>query len=271
MTAKQESGIRNLSYGDRDSLGIYQQRAGWGTVKQRLDPVYAINKFYAALEKVKNRATMSLLEVALAVQRPSRAAYLSPRNNFTSWEGMANQLLKGFVPSATKASAMVYSDECVTPTANTVGGGWHKPLDSMRVGSVWGMRYHPILHYTRLHNGVDLSASSGTRIYAVGSGTITTMARGWNGGAGNHIAINLGDGNVVKYLHMSRFASDVSVGSKVTAGTLIGYVGSTGLATGPHLHFSWYVNGKGVDPVPKLCQRSVSVPGPRGCSKYDST
>lgn len=269
MVAKQECNLLNCAYGHLDSLGTFQQRKGWGTAKQRMDPVWASNKFFAVLETVKNRASMSLLDLALAVQRPSRAAYLSPSNNFNSWERMATELLKRYAPATTLASTMVYSDECASSSPNTAGG-WHKPLDSVRVGSVWGMRFHPILHYSRLHNGADLSASSGTKIYAVGPGTITNMDRGWNGGAGNYVAINHGGGQVTKYLHMSRFASGLSVGSKVTGGTLIGYVGSTGLSTAPHLHFSWYDKGKGVDPIPKLCQRGLTIAGPKGCSKYSS-
>lgn len=79
MVAMQESNLRNLPYGDRDSLGIYQQRPsqGWGTTEQIMNPVYAINKFYDALEKVKNRTNMSLFEVAIEVQRPNREAYAS--------------------------------------------------------------------------------------------------------------------------------------------------------------------------------------------------
>lgn len=112
MTAMQESGMRNLAYGHLDSLGIYQQRRGWGTAKQRLDPVYAINKFYAALEKVKNRDKMPLMEVAIAVQRPSRAAYTSRGNNFNSWNKIADSLLTGQSSGTVKSRAMVYDYEC---------------------------------------------------------------------------------------------------------------------------------------------------------------
>ena len=78
-TAMQESGLMNLNYGDRDSLGLYQQRPsqGWGQPNQIMDPVYAANKFYKALGKVKNRESLSLMSAAMAVQRPSAAAYLS--------------------------------------------------------------------------------------------------------------------------------------------------------------------------------------------------
>lgn len=97
MTGSQESNNRNLSYGHAGSLGVYQQRPsqGWGSAKQILNPVYAINKFYSVLETIKNRASMPLMEVAIAVQRPSRAAYMSKDNNFTMWESRADAILEG--------------------------------------------------------------------------------------------------------------------------------------------------------------------------------
>jgi murein DD-endopeptidase MepM/ murein hydrolase activator NlpD len=118
MVAMQESHLRNLPGGDRDSLGLFQQRPsqGWGTPSQIMDPVYASNKFYDALEKVKNRNSMSLLDVALAVQRPSKAAYLSKDNYFPGWEPAADAFLGG-APSGSSgqlvaAPAMMPAQEC---------------------------------------------------------------------------------------------------------------------------------------------------------------
>lgn len=103
MVAIQESSIRNLRYGDRDSLGIFQQRPsqGWGTKEQILNPVYSSNAFYVVLETVEDRYKLSLLDVALEVQRPSRSAYESPSNRFTDWEATADALIGGtrFIPT----------------------------------------------------------------------------------------------------------------------------------------------------------------------------
>jgi murein DD-endopeptidase MepM/ murein hydrolase activator NlpD len=116
------------------------------------------------------------------------------------------------------------------------------------VVSPFGPRLHPILGYTRVHTGVDLAAASGEPIRAADTG-IVVMA-GWNGGYGNCVIIDHGGGLATLYAHQSRVA--VSVGDRVTRGQVIGYVGSTGLSTGPHLHFEVRINGNPVDPVPYL-------------------
>ncbi len=108
MTALQESGLRNLPYGDRDSLGLFQQRPSviaWGTASQIMDPTHASNKFYEALERVTNRDSMPLGAVAEAVQRPAAGAYQTPGNSFMAKEPAANALLAG--NSASLASSLV--------------------------------------------------------------------------------------------------------------------------------------------------------------------
>ncbi len=272
MTEYQESGMHNLGYGDRDSLGLFQQRPsqGWGTPQQIMDPTYAINKFYERLEKITGRDSRSLIDVAMAVQRPSLAAYTSPTHSFMSWEGMALQLLAGYAANGTASAPMVYSDTCSNNQSNNIvtntTGSWRKPLDVLQVSSPWGMRVHPILHVLKLHDGVDFVATTGTPIYSIGSGKITVIA--FNGAIGNHVTVDYGGGNVVTYEHMSRFGG-FSVGATVSPGDVLGYVGATGLATGPHLHLGWVKNGQNIDPVPELCGRGIVVPGPQGCSKYN--
>ncbi|MBB3989900.1 M23 family metallopeptidase [Croceicoccus naphthovorans] len=113
------------------------------------------------------------------------------------------------------------------------------------ITSRYGMRRHPILRYKRMHAGVDFRARTGQPIYAVTDGTVASAGR--NGGFGNFIKLNHGGGLQSGYAHLSRFA--VSRGQRVKRGQVIGYAGSTGLSTGPHLHWELYRNGKHVDPL----------------------
>lgn len=114
-----------------------------------------------------------------------------------------------------------------------------------RVTSNYGRRRHPILGYARMHSGVDFGAPRGTPIHAVSDGVV--MFAGRHGGHGNYVRLNHGGGLGTGYAHMSRIA--VSSGAQVRAGQVIGYVGSTGLSTGPHLHYELYRNGRTVDPL----------------------
>ena len=114
-----------------------------------------------------------------------------------------------------------------------------------RVSSQFGMRYHPILHYNRMHAGIDISAPSGATLVAVGSGVV--VSAGVSGGYGNCVMIDHGDGLVSVYAHMSRIS--VNKGQRLVTGQTIGAVGSTGLSTGPHLHFEIRVNGNPVNPL----------------------
>lgn len=114
-----------------------------------------------------------------------------------------------------------------------------------RITSGFGARRHPILGYTRMHGGIDFGAAYGSPIYAVGDGTVSFA--GWHGGHGNFVKLEHGGGFGTGYGHMSRIA--VSPGSHVRAGQIIGYVGSTGLSTGPHLHYELYKGGARVNPL----------------------
>jgi murein DD-endopeptidase MepM/ murein hydrolase activator NlpD len=121
------------------------------------------------------------------------------------------------------------------------------PLPNGRFRSGFGMRRHPILGYSRMHTGVDWSAPTGTPIIAAGNGTIEKA--GWAGGYGRQIMIRHANGYVTSYNHQSRFAEGIKEGARVRQGQVIGYVGSTGLSTGPHLHYELLVNGAKVDPM----------------------
>ena len=119
------------------------------------------------------------------------------------------------------------------------------PINGARLSSAFGMRKHPILGYNKMHRGTDFAAPSGTPIMASGSGTVT-RAR-WCGGGGNCVKIKHNSTYETIYAHMKAFAKGIKEGRKVKQGQIIGYVGSTGLSTGPHLHYEVVVNGKKVN------------------------
>ena len=119
------------------------------------------------------------------------------------------------------------------------------PINGARLSSSYGMRKHPILGYNKMHKGTDFAAPSGTPIMASGSGTVT-RAR-WCGGGGNCVKIKHNSTYETIYAHMKSFARGIKEGRKIKQGQIIGYVGSTGMSTGPHLHYEVVVNGKKVN------------------------
>lgn len=131
-------------------------------------------------------------------------------------------------------------------SSNTVDGiTWLMPINYTRFSSPFGYRIHPIYGDWRFHYGVDLSAPQGTPIYATRGGRVTYAT--YDSSSGYYVSINHLDGFVSKYLHMTHYI--VSPGQYVAAGQIIGYCGSTGASTGPHLHFSLYYNGSAVNPA----------------------
>ncbi len=119
------------------------------------------------------------------------------------------------------------------------------PINGARLSSSFGNRKHPILGYTRLHAGTDFAAPEGTPIMASGSGTVTRSR--WCGGGGNCVKIRHNSTYETVYAHMKNFAKGIREGVKVKQGQIIGYVGSTGLSTGPHLHYEVHINKKKVN------------------------
>ena len=119
------------------------------------------------------------------------------------------------------------------------------PINGARLSSSFGMRKHPILGYNKMHRGTDFAAPSGTPIMASGSGTIIRSR--WCGGGGNCVKIKHNSTYETIYAHMKSFAKGIKEGKKVKQGQIIGYVGSTGMSTGPHLHYEVVVNGKKVN------------------------
>jgi murein DD-endopeptidase MepM/ murein hydrolase activator NlpD len=121
------------------------------------------------------------------------------------------------------------------------------PVDGARISSGFGMRFHPVLGYTRMHKGVDFAVPVGTPVMASGAGTIEF--EGKEHGYGNFVLLNNGNGYETAYGHLSRFAPSVHKGTHVRQGQVIAYSGNTGLTTGPHLHYEIRVHGKQVNPL----------------------
>ena len=122
-----------------------------------------------------------------------------------------------------------------------------KPVLTAMMRSGFGVRRHPLLGYMKMHTGVDWAAPNGTPIYASGNGTVEKA--GWESGYGKYVRLRHTNGYETAYGHMSAFARGIKVGVRVRQGQLIGYVGSTGLSTGPHVHYEIVVNGRFVDPM----------------------
>jgi murein DD-endopeptidase MepM/ murein hydrolase activator NlpD len=123
------------------------------------------------------------------------------------------------------------------------------PLQFKRISSKFSRgRMHPILKIRRPHLGVDYAADYGTPVHTIGEGTV--IEKGWNkGGGGNYIKIKHNGAYTTLYMHLAGFAKGISTGSRVHQGDVIGYVGSTGLSTGPHLDFRVFLNGSAIDPL----------------------
>ena len=151
------------------------------------------------------------------------------------------------VPPTTKPKKPSTGKGGSSTTVNTVGGiKWKTPMTYRAFTSPFGWRTHPISGTRKFHYGVDLAAPTGTKIYATRAGTVDTASY-QAGGAGNYVQINHGDGYRSVYMHMTRYV--VKVGQHVSQGQLIGYCGSTGGSTGPHLHFGISYNGTYVNPA----------------------
>ena len=135
-------------------------------------------------------------------------------------------------------------------TGNSLEGAFLKaPLDFYRITSRFSnSRFHPVLRRYRAHHGVDYAAPTGTPVYAIGNGKVIAKGYQANGG-GNFLKIRHNSVYVTTYMHLSRFAKGIKVGSEVKQKEVIGYVGSTGLSTGPHLDFRVFENGKPINPL----------------------
>lgn len=180
------------------------------------------------------------------------------RRLFNGWKQMDSGQLAiapatslASVPSAAKASAPVYAPTTVSiPSRN--------PLDGASMTSGFGMRTHPVLGGRRGHKGIDLAMPTGTPVYATADGVIGKAE--WFSSYGLYIAIEHGGNIQTRYGHLSRL--NVAAGQPVKKGDLIGYVGSTGRSTGPHLHYEVRIAGVAVNPVPYMNGSNRALPAP---------
>lgn len=134
-----------------------------------------------------------------------------------------------------------------------------RPVANARLTSNFGGRMHPTLGYVRNHTGIDLAAPQGTPIMAAGDGTVERA--GWSSSYGNHTVVRHANGYVTSYSHQSAIAKNVRAGSKVRQGQIIGFVGSTGRSTGPHLHYELTVNGRRIDAMRTKLPQMGSLSG----------
>ena len=171
-----------------------------------------------------------------------------------------------FTLSGTELQAIRYASHAVSGDFFDAGGKslraafLRAPLEFRRISSTFGGRFHPILGVWKQHKGTDYAAAPGTPVRAIGDGVV--LRAGWGNGYGNLLEIRHRNGYVTRYGHLRGFASGIHAGSRVSIGQTVAYVGATGLATGPHLHFEVLVGGVQRDPRAALRDRGGDpIPG----------
>ncbi|MER5891205.1 M23 family metallopeptidase [Streptomyces sp. NPDC001941] len=250
-TAIQESMLKNLHYGDRDSQGLFQQRPsqGWGTIAQVTDPIYAANSFFERLAKVDKWQVKPLTQAAQNVQRSGFP------DAYAKWEETAGKLV---VKSWGKKAVLTTTSGCDAAQNATTShgkGSWALPVENSRVttaykagGGMWS---------SGSHTGIDFPVATGTRVQAVGVGTV--VEAGWGGAYGNNVVLKMSDGKYTQYGHLSKIT--VGRGQTVKPRQQIGLSGATGNVSGPHLHFEARTGpayGSDIDPIAYL--RSHGLP-----------
>ncbi|MFG1774927.1 M23 family metallopeptidase [Micromonospora sp. NPDC049048] len=280
-TAMQESRLLNLANrtvgesgnlpnegvgADHDSVGLFQQRASWGTVAQRMTPEYAARKFYEKLVRVPDWETMSLTRAAQAVQISAFP------DAYAKHEDVAAQIVNALAGGAARIALIDGERKCDDAEKGQIAAsGWTAPIPG-GVGSGFRTAKRPG------HNGVDIAAPKGTdiRVAATGrvlvsrcdpdnSGRRTCNVDGWpdKGGCGWFVDVLHAGGFITRYCHMVSRPS-VRVGQLVEAGTVIGQVGSSGNSSGPHLHFEVHKDedrsSRGaINPVPFMRSRGAPL------------
>jgi len=216
--------------------GLYRSARAAGA------PIEAIQQYLQALDQH--------LSLDTAIEAGDTFDIIVAYRRAASGETQVGDLLFAGLEKAGKPKAQLlrWGKEGIFFEASGMGAqrtGLIMPVYGGRVTSSFGARRHPVLGYTRMHAGIDFGAPHGAPIYAVGDARV--IYSGWHGGHGNYVKLDHGGGFATAYAHMSRVA--VPNGARVSAGQVIGYVGSTGLSTGPHLHYELYQNGRAVNPL----------------------
>ena len=239
-------------------------------LKEMRDAAQAVEEAQAALnaektELEKTRAELSGIEEALQVKRQEADAILAELNArgdefedlLEQYHDKDEELIAQIAKKEQEYNEQKRKEEQAQQQQkppsrpdSTVTNGikWTMPCNYVRFSSPYGYRTHPISGEWKFHSGVDLAGPEGTPIVATRDGTVTSAA--YHSGNGNYVTINHGDGFSSSYLHMTRYI--VSVGQKVKAGQVIGYMGNTGYSKGSHLHFTIYYNGSTVNPADYL-------------------
>ena len=239
-------------------------------LKEMRDAAQAVEEAQAALnaektELEKTRAELSGIEEALKVKRQEADAILAELNArgdefedlLEQYHDKDEELIAQIAKKEQEYNEQKRKEEQAQQQQkppsrpdSTVTNGikWTIPCNYVRFSSPYGYRTHPISGEWKFHSGVDLAGPEGTPIVATRDGTVTSAA--YHSGNGNYVTINHGDGFSSSYLHMTRYI--VSVGQKVKAGQVIGYMGNTGYSKGSHLHFTIYYNGSTVNPADYL-------------------
>jgi murein DD-endopeptidase MepM/ murein hydrolase activator NlpD len=247
-TALQESGLRNLDYGDRDSLGLMQQRpsTGWGTPAQVQDPTYAARAFYgdpksptsnSGLLTVPGWEELPLWEAAQTVQRSAFPMA------YADHEPVATEIVQRLSGEAAGCEPLA-------------AGSWRPPVQAgYTLTSSFGWRTSPTRGGSDFHTGQDFARPEGSPVTAVSSGVVAYT--GWSGGYGNLVRVRHANGVESWYAHLS--AIGVEVGDELRPGDRLGDVGSTGNSTGPHLHLEIRVDDRPTDPLPWLARKGVRL------------
>jgi murein DD-endopeptidase MepM/ murein hydrolase activator NlpD len=284
MTALQESSLHIIGYGDAagpDSRGLFQQRDPWGPLSERMDAQGSARMFYdgghggqSGLFDISGWATMPKWAAAQAVQvsafptayakweRTAEAAVAALLGGPVPGARQVAQVVPAAAPSAAPSGSLdlgpgACSAQPAAASAPASAKGWVLPLPpgTFTPTSPFGWRVHPIIHEWRLHTGEDLGSAQGTPVFAVADGEV--VAAGPNAGYGNQVVVQHAGGVQSAYNHLSAIL--VRVGARVSAGQLVGRVGSTGMSTAPHLHFEIRLNGQPIDPVPFMRARRVEL------------
>ncbi|VWX53623.1 M23 family metallopeptidase [Novosphingobium sp. 9U] len=176
------------------------------------------------------------------------------RKLFSSWQNFESTGNAGLAASVGK-SPLSASARAAAGISGPVSIPSRTPLNGLTLTSSYGMRVHPVLGGMRAHKGVDLSAPVGTPIYATADGVVGKAS--WFGGYGLYVQLEHGNNLETRYGHMSRL--NVAEGQHIHKGDVVGYVGTTGRSTGPHLHYEVRVDGVAVNPIPYMQSDRVSL------------